>query len=137
MPVVTIRDAVVADTPSVLDLLYELGRPVASGDGDADRFAEIILGYIRDRDKEALVAEYDGAVVGLASVIFLVRHNRVKPEMYIPELVVRSECRNRGVGRMLVDACIRLAGERGCYRIRLESGNERGGLARVLQEPRL
>ncbi len=121
----SIRDAVHGDVPFVLDLLYELGRPRPADKQEEDTFKRVISGYIEDADKGLLVAESDHAVVGLASIMFLVRCNHAGPEMYIPELVVRADCRGRGIGRALAGECMRIAATRGCHRIRLESGNQR------------
>ncbi|MCE2497390.1 MAG: GNAT family N-acetyltransferase [Nitrosopumilaceae archaeon] len=121
----TIRDAAHGDVPFVLDLLYELGRPRPAGEQEEDMFKRVISGYIADADKGLLVAESDHSVVGLVSIMFLARCNHAGPEMYIPELVVRADCRGRGIGRALAEECMRIAGTRGCHRIRLESGNQR------------
>ena len=45
--------------------------------------------------------------------------------MYIPELIVLEKYQNQGIGKKLIDACIALAKEKNCHRIRLESGNKR------------
>ena len=120
-----IRDAVHSDVSFVLDLLYELGRPRPDDKQEEDMFKRVISGYIADEDKGLLVAESDHAVVGLASIMFLARCNHAGPEMYIPELVVRADCRGRGIGKALTGECMRIAATRGCHRIRLESGNQR------------
>ena len=121
----TIRDAIHDDVPFVLDLLYELGRPRPASKQEEDEFKRVLSGYIADTDKGLIVAESDHSVVGLASIMFLARCNHTGPEMYIPELVVRADCRGRGIGRALAEECMRIAGTRGCHRIRLESGNQR------------
>jgi len=45
--------------------------------------------------------------------------------MYIPELVVSKDMRNSGIGKKLIQHCMILAKKKDCYRIRLESGNQR------------
>ena len=45
--------------------------------------------------------------------------------MYIPELIVTTQLRNFGIGKKLIKYCIDLAKKKDCYRIRLESGNQR------------
>ena len=45
--------------------------------------------------------------------------------MYIPELIVSKDHQNKGIGKKLIEACIKLANDRKCHRIRLESGNQR------------
>lgn len=122
-----VRNATTSDIPAVLELLHDLGRPDPADAADAERFAAIASSYVADLDKAVLVAESGGRIMGLASVIFLIRLNRPGPEMYIPELVTRADCRGQGVGRALIEACVELAGRKECHRIRLESGNRRHG----------
>ena len=45
--------------------------------------------------------------------------------MYIPELIVTEKYQKKGVGTRLIDACISLAKEKKCHKIRLESGIQR------------
>lgn len=122
---VLIRDATSLDVSAMLDLLYDLGRPSPLSNLDVQKFEEILSKYVADKDKMLIVADYDGAVVGLASAMFLTRCNHSQLEMYIPELVVHSGFRKRGIGKMLIRQCILLASKKQCYRIRLESGNQR------------
>ena len=64
-------------------------------------------------------------IIGAVSIILLTRLNQTSREMYIPELVVQHKYQRNGIGKMLIDACIDLAKNKKCYRIRLESGNQR------------
>ena len=122
---IKIRDAIDKDIPSILKLLYELGRPEPLDNKEITVFKSKIREYFSDPLKMILVAEYDSKIVGLVSIIFLRRLNHAKYEMYIPELVVKKELRYSGVGKSLITKCIELAKKKNCYRIRLESGNER------------
>ena len=123
---VSVREASAGDVPAILELLYELGRPRPGAASDADAFGDMIKGYIADDDKGILVATADGSeVAGVVAVMLLPRLNRTSLEMYVPELVVCRGSRRQGVGRELIDSCVRLARENGCHRIRLESGNSR------------
>ena len=120
---IAVRDATRVDIEQILELLYGLGRPRPERDHDV--FKGLIMRYISDSDKALLVAVRGAAVVGVASAILLSRLNRITPEMYIPELAVLEECRRMGIGRGLIEACIVLAREKKCHRIRLESGGWR------------
>ena len=122
---ITIRDALDDDIPSILELLYELGRPEPLDEKEITIFKSKIREYFSDSAKMILVAEYDSKIVGLVSIIFLRRLNHAKYEMYIPELVVKKELRYSGIGKSLISKCIDIAKKKNCYRIRLESGNER------------
>ena len=120
-----IRTAIVSDVDIILDLLYELERPRPTNKSDLQIFKDIILQYITGKDKTLIVAEYDKLVVGLSSIMFLLRCNQKQMEMYIPELIIRHQYQKCGIGKMLIKHCVSLAREKNCYRIRLESGNWR------------
>lgn len=113
------------DIPIILELLYELERPTPIDDKEIKVFRNKIKDYFSDPQKIILLAKQGFKPVGLVSVIFLRRLNRVKLEMYIPELIVTKEYRNTGIGKKLIEHCILLAKKKDCYRIRLESGNQR------------
>jgi GNAT superfamily N-acetyltransferase len=122
---ISIVTATEKDTPFILELLYELDRPTPINDKEIKVFQNKIKDYFTDSQKVILLAKQGSKSVGLVSVIFLRRLNRVKLEMYIPELVVSKEMRNLGIGKKLIHHCKILAKKKGCYRIRLESGNQR------------
>lgn len=123
---VTIRESSSKDIPEILGLLYHLGRPKPQKDSDVDIFRKLVTKYVKDSDKAILIVEFDDMkIVGMVSVMFLPRLNRTTLEMYVPELVVLEKYQNRGIGKKLINSCISLAKEKKCYRIRLESGNQR------------
>lgn len=123
---ITIRKASKNDIPEILGLLYELGRPRPKKDADVDTFRKIVKKYLSDSDKLILIATHnDIEIVGMVSVIFLLRLNQINYEMYIPELIVTKDYQNKGIGENLINSCIKLAEEKKCHRIRLESGNQR------------
>ncbi|MGD8707459.1 MAG: GNAT family N-acetyltransferase [Nitrosopumilaceae archaeon] len=122
---VLIRDASEEDIPQILKLLYELGRPEPVDEKEIKVFKNKINDYFSDPSKLIIVAEKESKILGLVSVILLQRLNHAKFEMYIPELVVTEEHRYYGIGKKLITYCIELAKKKNCYRIRLESGNQR------------
>ncbi|NJK78246.1 MAG: GNAT family N-acetyltransferase [Nanoarchaeota archaeon] len=122
---VSVVKATKKDIPIILKLLYELDRPTPSNDKEIKMFQNQIKEYFTDSQKIIFLAKHNSKTVGLVSVIFLKRLNRIKLEMYIPELIVTKELRNSGVGKKIIQHCIALAKKKGCYRIRLESGNQR------------
>lgn len=123
----SIRESTDNDVTSILSLLYELERPKPLDDNDVNVFKDKIHNYFSDSQKIILVAEQDGKIVGMVSIIYLQRLNRAKLEMYIPELIVTEKLRYLGIGKKLVQHCTDLAKKKDCYRIRLESGNQRTG----------
>jgi ribosomal protein S18 acetylase RimI-like enzyme len=123
---VIIREASEKDTPMILGLLYDLGRPKPQKDSDVDIFRKLVKKYLTDSDKQIFVVVLDDVkIIGMVSMVFLPRLNRDTLEMYIPELVVLEKYHNQGIGKKLINSCIALAKEKKCHRIRLESGNQR------------
>ena len=122
---ISIKKATDKDIPFILELLYELDRPKPINDREIKVFENKIMGYFLDLQKTIILAKQDSKIVGLTSIIFLSRLNRTKLEMYIPELIVTTQLRHFGIGKKLIKYCIDLAKKKDCYRIRLESGNQR------------
>ncbi len=125
MRTIVIRIASKKDIPRILDLLYELGRPKPRTDSQVDTFEKLITKYISDSDKEILVAENQIVLIGMVSIMYLPRLNQEFFEMYIPELIVAKNHQNHGIGKKLIKTCIKLAKDKKCHRIRLESGIQR------------
>ena len=122
---ISITKATEKDIPSILELLYELDRPIPIDDKEIKAFQNKVKDYFSDSQKIIFLAKQDSKSIGLVSVILLRRLNRTKLEMYIPELIVTKELRHSGIGKKLIQHCIAFAKKKGCYRIRLESGNQR------------
>mgnify|MGYP000016410647 CR=1 FL=1 len=123
---ITIRESTSDDIPSLLELLYELGRPKPQKDNDLEDFTQLLKNYINDNDKKILVAKIDDSkIVGLISMVFLSRLNQNTLELYIPELIVSENYQSQGIGKKLINFSIELGKEKKCHRIRLESGNQR------------
>ena len=122
---IKITEAIKRDIPVILGLLYELDRPKPKNNEELKTFENYLKKYIADSDKKLLIAKSKSTVVGMVSMMFLVRLNQVKNELYIPELVVTKEYQKKGIGKELINSCINIGKEQNCYRIRLESGNQR------------
>jgi GNAT superfamily N-acetyltransferase len=116
----TIRLATAADADAIALLLGELGYPAdpAAVPGRLER----MLG---EPGQSALVAQLDGRVVGLATVI--VRHvlDADAPFARLAALVVAGNVRGRGIGRALVAAAEEIARAAGCSAIEVTSGDHR------------
>jgi ribosomal protein S18 acetylase RimI-like enzyme len=122
---IKIRTATKNDILTILELLYEMQRPKPKTKSEKTKFTKLILQYLSEGDKKILVAYDDSKVVGLVSMMFLSRLNRIRKELYIPELVVAKKYRRLGVGNLLIESCIGIAKRKNCFRIRLESGKQR------------
>jgi len=120
-----IRESTHDDIPSILNLLYDLDRPKPIDDNEVGIFKNKFSNYFLDSQKNIIIAQQDEKIVGVVSIIYLQRLNRVKTEMYIPELIVTEKLRYLGIGKKLIQYCMELAKKKNCYRLRLESGNSR------------
>ena len=123
---ITIRESTYDDIPSLLELLYELGRPKPQQDNELEKFTTLLKNYIQEDDKKSLVAQIDNSkIIGMISMVFLSRLNQNTSEMYVPELIVSQNYHSKGIGKKLINFSIELGKEKKCHRIRLESGNQR------------
>ena len=123
---ITIRESTYDDIPSLLELLYELGRPKPQKDNELEKFTALLKNYMQEEDKKILVAQIDNSkIIGMISMVFLSRLNQNTSEMYVPELIVSQNYRSKGIGKKLINFSIELGKEKKCHRIRLESGNQR------------
>jgi len=123
---ITIRESIYDDIPSLLELLYELGRPKPQKNNELKKFTKLLKNYMQEDDKKILVAQIDNSkIIGMISIIFLSRLNQNTLEMYVPELIVSQNYHSKGIGKKLINFSIKLGKEKQCHRIRLESGNQR------------
>jgi GNAT superfamily N-acetyltransferase len=65
----------------------------------------------------ALVAETDGALVGLAHFLLHRSTTAIAPSCYLQDLFTAETARRRGVGRAVIHAVYDWAQERGCARV--------------------
>ena len=123
---IKIRESISDDITSLLELLYELGRPKPQKDNDLEKFTALLKNYMQEDDKKILVAQIDNSkIIGMISIVFLSRLNQNTSEMYVPELIVSQNYHSKGIGKKLLNFSIKLGKEKKCHRIRLESGNQR------------
>jgi len=91
---------------------------------DVKSFRKLVKKYITNFDKKIILAQLcDAEIIVMISIIFLSRLNQNSLELYIPELIVREEFPNQGMGKKIIDSCISITEEKKYHRIRLESGN--------------
>lgn len=74
-----------------------------------------------------LVAD-QGDVVGTVTLVIVpnLTHG-AKPWAQVENMVTDASVRGSGVGRRLIEECLRLAREARCYKVQLQSGNQRRG----------
>ena len=115
----TIRDAQATDAEPIAALLAQLGYPTGTGavEPRLDRLA-----IVGDR---VVVAELDGAVVGLAHLQVAPAIEHERPVAKIAALVVDAPHRGRGIGRTLVEELEAEARARGCGLLFLTTSERR------------
>ena len=114
-----IRPALPGDAAAIATLLTDLGYPASAP--DIPRRLTAVL----EAPGQTFVAEDDGDVLGVGSVTRLSLLHRAEPAALLSALVVRPDVRNRGVGRLLVEAAGRYAAGWGCRTLGLTSRDER------------
>ena len=112
----TIRAATADDASAMSDLLDQLGYPAPAYamPGRLERM-------LAEPGQHVLVAEEDGRVVGLATVI--VRHviNADEPFGRLASVVVDDAWRGRGIGTTLVREAERICAAAGCAQMEVTS----------------
>jgi ribosomal protein S18 acetylase RimI-like enzyme len=123
---VKLIQAKITDAKSIIELQAQLDRPLPKNKHQIRKFQQLVKDYIRLKDSRGIIlATSNSKVIGMVSYILIDRLNQPLSELWIPELVVTNEYRNRGIGKRLVQKCESIARRNKCYRIRLESRNDR------------
>ena len=112
MPAVTIRKAVAADCPDILELIHELAhyeRAPHEVTVTMEHFIE--SGFGDNPVWWAFVAEEEQAIKGFA--LFYIRYSTWKGQkMYLEDILVTESARGRGLGGLLMEALVAEAKER-------------------------
>ena len=124
LPDILIRPAEVGDFAQVAALLTELGRPPVTPE-TAEALRTVYERHVGRTDTASLVAEREGRLLGFMSLEIRDHLNYVLPQGWIPDLIVTASARGLGAARLLLTRGFELARERGCDRVRLESGYAR------------
>ena len=112
-----VRRARPEDGPRIIDLDRELARFEKLRPPDETE-AERLLSWIFESKKlEALVAERDGRIEGVALFYEGLGTFRAKPFLYLEDLVICESARSGGIGEALMAALAREAISRGALRI--------------------
>jgi GNAT superfamily N-acetyltransferase len=117
---VSIREARPEDAPAVAVLLDELGYPSSENE-----FRERFARYSEVPGTHLIAAEEGGEVIGLAAMQVMPLMHRDLPVARITAMVVRSDRRGAGVGRVLEEELEAIARREGCGRIDLTSRHRR------------
>lgn len=115
---VRIRRAVAADGPRILELDRELATFEKMTPPDDEEGRRLLAWIFESGQLEALVAELDGPVEGVALFYETPGSTfRARPFLYLEDLVVSEASRSRGVGEALMAALAREAVARNAFRL--------------------
>ncbi|SFC10699.1 Acetyltransferase (GNAT) family protein [Parapedobacter composti] len=109
---ITIRKAVAADCPQMLQLIKELALYEKAPEEVTVSMDEFVdAGFGSTPVWEAFVAELDGRIVGIS--LFYIRYSTWKGRrLYLEDIVVTASLRGQGIGKRLFDATLHLCKER-------------------------
>ena len=124
-----IRPAAEKDIPRILELYSQFS--FQPGDYQAAPLADCrkaLKKMSRTPGCNLLVAEEDGEVAGtLFMAILPGMAHRTSPFGVVEYMVVDKKNRRQGIGRALMEHCMKLAREAGCYKVMLTSDKRREG----------
>ena len=83
--------------------------------------------YIQNQDNHyyALVYEQDNVVKGILNMRFELQLHHCAKIAEILEFVIDKDCRNKGIGKQMLELAIHIAKEQGCDQIELDSNQKR------------
>jgi GNAT superfamily N-acetyltransferase len=113
-----------ADFEATTALLAELGRPTPS-DEKLPALRRTYTQHVGRSDTGSLLATLDGRAVGFVSLELRQPFFTLKPQAWIPDLIVTEAARGRDIGAALLDRAFADALRRGAYAAALESGHQR------------
>ena len=113
----SVRWARPEDGPRIVELDRELARFEKLTPPDDTEAARLLAWIFESKKLEALVAELDGRVEGIALFYEGLGTFRAKPFLYLEDLVVSEAARSRKIGEALMAALAREAVSRGALRI--------------------
>jgi GNAT superfamily N-acetyltransferase len=114
---IRVRRARVEDGRRIVELDRELARFERLTPPDDEEAARLLSWIFESKRLDALVAEVDGRVEGIALFYEHLGTFRAKPFLYLEDLVVSESARSRRIGEALMAALAREAVSRGAPRI--------------------
>jgi len=118
-----IRQATLADIPSILSLYAELhptDKAISADMAEASFSQAVKNGIIY------FVSVEDGEVVGSLYIAIIPNITKLcAPIGFIENVVVAEKHRRKGIGKSLIEAAVQTAKDKGCYKVILSSNIKR------------
>jgi GNAT superfamily N-acetyltransferase len=132
-----VRSATRDDLPRLVELLAQLSLDSPREDLRSPRpaaYDAALEEVLADGRQTLLVAEVDGAIVGMACYIEVPNLSHVgRPYALVEDVVVAAAMRGQGYGEALMQRAIELARAGGCYKLVLTSSKVRTNAHRFYQ----
>jgi GNAT superfamily N-acetyltransferase len=113
----TLRDAVPADAPLILEYIRELAEYEHAPEKAVATEADILShGFGENPLIHMVMAEWDGRPAGFALWFFNFSTWEGKPVLYLEDLFVRPGFRGHGIGKSLLRRLAKIAVDQGCNR---------------------
>jgi ribosomal protein S18 acetylase RimI-like enzyme len=117
---ITIRTAIKADIPQLLELYKELQQSDPPIDIEA---AIVVLEKAKNNDVAYFVADDNGRIAGTCYIAIIPNMTRQCSSIgFIENVITNKNYRRKGIERKLFEAVIEYAKEHGCYKVTLSSG---------------
>lgn len=91
---------------------------------DALKQAELVSIWMNHGNAATLFVKVDDEYVGLVNYFYLISTFKVKPYVYIHDVIVHQSFRGKDLGRKLLEQIIEIAKEKNCCKIMLEVRND-------------
>lgn len=121
----TIREARMADAPSIVSLLDALGYP-----GTDVFINDRLLQLLSHPDETLLVSVENEIVTGVISLHFIPQIALAGDFCRISYFCISSGARGKGTGKALEERAVEIATQRGCDRMEVHSHSRRTGAHR-------
>ena len=112
-----LRQAKPTDTPIILSLIKALAQYEHLSDRVSATVEELEKALFERQEALVILAEYDQHVVGFALYFYNFSTFLGKKGLYLEDLFVLEEHRNKGIGEALFQQCLHIAKTEGCGRM--------------------
>lgn len=128
VPGLSLRPAAAADGQVLTSLLSEFGDPRTPAPDRMEAVLRTYADHLRRVDSglgRTMVAELDGAVVGMCSLEWREPFWTTETQAWLPDLIVTEPARGRSIGRALLADAMAASAAHGVAQLSLESGPTR------------
>ncbi len=104
-----------------LEKVFEIMKQLYKESLNYDKFQEIYKLKLTDENSYYVVAIENKQIVGILTAELQMKLHRVKKQIFIEDLIVDENFRNRGIGKELLQNAINYADDKACDVVELTS----------------